>query len=221
VADTHIITSSLRVTAPTAAATAVPAALINNLGAENDGLVVEKASTPVFKVGNGGSVTASGAVDTAGALTALNAEIGGGFGGGYAGGSGCSIMATGAVKCDGAVYVRSTLGVTGAVTVTGAADIGGTLNYGANDLYAIGHASSGKSVVAGQATTIAVGSVNVTHGLTSVDSVTVSICQVPTAVIAATNAVITSTTVTLEAWDSVRSSRANGAVLCYMIVGTK
>lgn len=42
---------------PTAAATATPALLINNLGVANDALVVAKAGTPVFKVSNAGLVT--------------------------------------------------------------------------------------------------------------------------------------------------------------------
>ena len=45
------------VTAPTSVASATPAARVNSLGANNDLLVVEKASTPVFKVGNSGAIT--------------------------------------------------------------------------------------------------------------------------------------------------------------------
>lgn len=48
------------VTAPTAIASATPALRVNSLGANNDLLVVEKNSTPVFKIGNGGIVTQGG-----------------------------------------------------------------------------------------------------------------------------------------------------------------
>lgn len=47
----------VNVSAPTAIASATPAARINNLGAGNDALTIEKASTPVLKVGNSGALT--------------------------------------------------------------------------------------------------------------------------------------------------------------------
>jgi hypothetical protein len=54
-----LVTASggVAVSVPTAAATATPAMLINNIGATNDGLVVAKNGTPVFKVSNAGAVT--------------------------------------------------------------------------------------------------------------------------------------------------------------------
>lgn len=57
------------VSAPTAIASATPAARINSLGANNDLLVVEKASTPVFKVGNGGAVTMTGNLTVSGVIS--------------------------------------------------------------------------------------------------------------------------------------------------------
>ena len=45
------------ITAPTTVVTTTPALSVNNLGAANDALVLAKAGTPVFKVGNSGSVT--------------------------------------------------------------------------------------------------------------------------------------------------------------------
>lgn len=48
---------NIAVTVPTAVASATPAARINNIGAANDSLVIEKNATPVFKIGNGGVVT--------------------------------------------------------------------------------------------------------------------------------------------------------------------
>lgn len=47
----------LVVVGPTAAATATPAQIINNLGAANDILVLADSGTPVFKIGNSGDVT--------------------------------------------------------------------------------------------------------------------------------------------------------------------
>ena len=47
----------LLVSVPTAVASATPAALVNNLGNTNDGLVVSLRATPVFKVGNSGTIT--------------------------------------------------------------------------------------------------------------------------------------------------------------------
>ena len=187
-----------------------------------------KCDGPIYTrstLGVTGPMTVTGDLTVSGTSTVTanptNLEVGGGFGGGYAGGSGCSLTSDGAILCDSKGYFRGTLGVTGAVTTTGALDVGGTLNYGANDLYPVGYASSGKAVVTGQATTIAVGSVNVTHGLSTIDSVQATLCQVPTAAIANVNAVITATTVTLEARDSTFSNRANGANICYTIIGSK
>ncbi len=184
-----------------------------------DSLTVGKDATVGGNATVTGDLTVSGTSTVSADPSAL--AVGGGFGGGAAGGSGCTITTEGMVLCDGKIYTRSTLGVTGAVTTSSTLDVGGTLNYGANDLYPVGYASSGKAIVTGQATTIAVGSVGVTHGLSTIDSVVVSLCQVPTAAAANANAVITSTTVTLEARDSTMSNRVNGVVICYTIIGTK
>lgn len=51
------ISNTLVVIGPTAAASATPAQIVNNLGAANDILVLADSGTPVFKVGNGGTVT--------------------------------------------------------------------------------------------------------------------------------------------------------------------
>lgn len=59
------------VSAPTAVASATPAVRINSLGANNDLLVVEKNSTPVFKVGNSGALTISGAMSVSGAINGV------------------------------------------------------------------------------------------------------------------------------------------------------
>lgn len=62
------------VTAPTAVASATPAALVNTLGANNDILSLQKAATPVFKVGNAGSLQHAGftVVDAATSITVTN-----------------------------------------------------------------------------------------------------------------------------------------------------
>lgn len=107
------------------------------------------------------------------------------------------------------------------LTVGGTADIAGTLNYGANDLYPLGHATSGKAIVASTVSTAGSGHATITHGLTSVDSVLVSLCQGATTTAAFASAIITSTTVTLNAWDSTLSNRVNGVSLCYLIIGER
>jgi hypothetical protein len=56
----------------------------------------------------------TGAVSSAAGVSALSATIGGGFGA-----TGCSISAAGAVSCDGAVILGSTLNVTSTVTLVG------------------------------------------------------------------------------------------------------
>lgn len=53
------ITGPLSITGPTAVATATPAAIVNNLGAGNVSFEVRDSATPVFKVLNGGSVSAN------------------------------------------------------------------------------------------------------------------------------------------------------------------
>ena len=55
--------NGLLITAPTAVASATPALRVNSLGANNDLLVIEKNSTPVFKIGNSGAVTISGPIN--------------------------------------------------------------------------------------------------------------------------------------------------------------
>lgn len=63
----------LSVAAPTAVTSATPAMRVNSLGANNDLLVVEKASTPVFKIGNGGIITSNGVKCYKGQQTVLGA----------------------------------------------------------------------------------------------------------------------------------------------------
>ncbi len=60
------ITGPLAVTGPTAAATATPAVVFNNLGAGNTAFEVRDAATPVFVVGQAGAWTASGVGTIAG-----------------------------------------------------------------------------------------------------------------------------------------------------------
>lgn len=135
------VTGPLVMTGPTAVATATPAAYINNLGAANDSLVVANEGTVVAAIGN------------AGALTADSAAIGGGYGA-----TGCTLSNAGALQCNGAA------------TVDGALDVGSTLNFGANNLYPVGYASSGQQLVYGSSTIT--GTLAVPHGLT-----TVTFCQ--------------------------------------------
>lgn len=53
------LTGPLNLTAPTAVTTATPGAIVNNLGAGNVSFEVRDSATPVFKVLNGGSVSAN------------------------------------------------------------------------------------------------------------------------------------------------------------------
>lgn len=57
------------ISAPTAVASATPVLRLNSLGANNDLFDVEKASTPVFKIGNGGNVTLTGNLSVSGSLS--------------------------------------------------------------------------------------------------------------------------------------------------------
>ena len=168
-----------------------------------------------------GAVTTTSTARFGGAVTAdTRLNTGGGYGAG-GGGTGCELSAAGDVECDGKAYFGGTLGVTGAVTTTGALDVGGALNYGTNNLYPIGHASTGKQIVAATVSTAGDGHATITHGLTGVDSVVVSLCQAPAAAAAFASAIITSTTVTLNAWDINMNNRVNGVSLCYYIIGTR
>ena len=57
------------ITGPTAAATGVPGAYVNNLGAANVSFEVRDAATPVFQVRNGGAVAAGAIYSTVPILT--------------------------------------------------------------------------------------------------------------------------------------------------------
>lgn len=168
-----------------------------------------------------GAVTTTTTADIGGTLTTPRADIGGGWSAG-GGGSGCTVYSTGNLGCDGTGYFLGTLGVTGAVTVTGNTDLSGTLQYGANDLYAVGHASSGKAIVAGIGTVSAEGYVAVAHGLTTVDAVLTSLCTIPSATFASASAIITGTTVTVHSWRLADNTwTGTTGNVCYQVIGTR
>jgi hypothetical protein len=221
VGDDAIITGDLTVSG-TSTVTADPANL--EVGGGFGGGAAAGSGISFTAAGGGsfdGALYTRSTLGVTGVMTTTDrVSTGGGWSSG-GGGSGCELSAAGDIGCDGNGYFGGTLGVTGAFTATGNTDLTGTLQYGANNLYPVGYASSGKAIVTGQATTVAVGSVGVTHGLSSVDSVQATVCQVPTTAAAFANAVITATTVTLEGRDSTLSSRTNGVVICYTVIGTR
>jgi hypothetical protein len=121
---------------------------------------------------------------------------------------------------EGGLEVDGTAKLDGAVNIGGNTDVAGTLQYGASNLYPVGYASSGYKVVTG-ITPVFTGTVGITHGLSVVTSVQVSLCQDSAAAAAGASVTISGTTVTAKSWKSDGSTAADvGTTVCYTVIGT-
>lgn len=104
----------------------------------------------------------------------------------------------------------------------GAVDIASTFNYGANDLYPVGYASSGQQIVYGTASVT--DTLAAPHGLTTVTFCLASLADAPSA--ASTNAAYVTTSVsgnvcTLQVWqdDLVTASGEAGSNVLWLVIG--
>jgi hypothetical protein len=197
------VTGPMLITGPTAAATATPALRFNNTGAGNVSLQIEKNATPVASFSNAGGLTAA-FLTTAGALTSDSAVVGGGYGA-----TGCTLSNAGVLQCNGAA------------TIDGALDVGGTLNYGANNLYPVGFASSGQQVVYGTSTITT--TLAVPHGLTTVTFCQATLGEDPetgAGDAAAVTVAVAANVCTVKAWqDDFSAATETNVVVHWMVIG--
>jgi len=104
---------------------------------------------------------------------------------------------------------------------TGAADFASTLQFGTDNLYTLGHASSGKQLVCGTTGTFtATTALDLSGSLTTVDAILVS--QITDA--ASTGAFVTATdptttTVTVKSWEADATAGTTGVDVHYCAVG--
>lgn len=169
------VTGPIVVTGPTAAATATPAVVMNNTGAANTSLRVETQATPWFEVYNNGAarlystLKVDGAsdligniADSGGVLTVADNMI--------IDGQADAIQLTvqGHSTQNTSLLVLETSDGTDVLTASNAGnvDVAGTLQYGANNLYPVGYATSGQQLVYG--TAAVTGTLVLPHGLTTV-----------------------------------------------------
>jgi hypothetical protein len=215
--------ASMAVSAPTAQATAVPALSVDSLGVSNL-FEVRDAATPVWAINNGGAVVQGGAGSYAGVQT-YNSNV--------------IVNAPTAIATAIPAFSVDSLGVSnlfevrdaatpvlqvnngGAMVATGSLDVGGTLNYGANNLYVMGYASSGASVVC--ATQTVTDTLTVATGLTTplfcwanIAGTVSGDARTAACAVSSTNAVIT---VRNSALTPV--ANATGVATYYCAIGTK
>ena len=112
--------------------------------------------------------------------------------------------------------------VTDDLTVSGLADVAGTLQYGANDLYPVGFASSGQQAVYG--TDTITGTATAAHGLTTVTFALCTLGEDPTSGAgdsAMCTVSITTNVVTLDIWqdDFVTAATEANSIIHWLVIG--
>lgn len=186
-------------TGPTAAATATPAVLLNNTGAANNSLEVQKNATPVAYISNAGGVVAA-FFTTAGALTAESAEI------------------TVDAEIGGDLEVGGDVDITGDVIIGGGLEITGTLAY--DGVYPVGFASAGQVIVYGTSTVTT--TLAVTHGLTTVTWCNATLAEDPgvsPGEAAAVSASVATNACTVKTWQDDFSAATVGAKVHWIVIG--
>ena len=115
------------------------------------------------------------------------------------------------------------LELAGTLDVAGNTDLVGTLNYGANNLYVIGHDTSGEQFIYG--TESITGTAEVAHGLTTVTYALCTMAEDPTVGAgegATCSLTISTNTVTVKVWqdDNVTAATETEVDVNYFIIGT-
>lgn len=106
--------------------------------------------------------------------------------------------------------------------VGGTSDLAGTLNYGADNLYPIGYASSGQQAVYG--TDDITGTLSVSHGLTTVTFCLATLGEDPTAGAgdaAHVSVVVAANACTVKAWqdDFVTAATETNVAVHWLVIG--
>jgi hypothetical protein len=127
------------------------------------------------------------------------------------------------LELSGTLDVAGASTLTGATTITGNTDIAGTLQYGADDLYALGFATSGQQVVYGTASIT--GTLAAPHGLTTVTFCTAVMGEDPTAGAgdaAHVTVAVSANVCTLKAWqdDFVTAATEADVAVQWIVIGT-
>jgi hypothetical protein len=117
---------------------------------------------------------------------------------------------------------EGTLNVAGASTLTGNVDMVGTLQYGADDLYPVGFASSGQQAVYG--TDAITGTATAAHGLTTVTFALCALGEDPTSGAgdgAMCTVAVSGNVATLKIWqdDFITAATETDVVVQWIVVG--
>jgi len=121
----------------------------------------------------------------------------------------------------GAIF-ESTLSVGGAATLTGAVDAASTLQFGTDNLYPMGYATTGYEIQCGTTSTFTASTSIAATALTTATYVLATQITTP----AATAALLTvsdptTTTVTLSSWEGDYTAGTTGITAHYCVVGTQ
>jgi hypothetical protein len=220
---TPVINGLAYVNAPTSVATSTPALFVNSLGVSNL-FEVRDASTPVWAINNGGAVVAGGAGSYAGVQTFNNNAI---------------VNAPTSVATAVPAFSVDSLGVSnlfevrdaatpvlqvnngGAIVTTGSLDVGGTLNYGTNNLYVMGYASSGNAIICGSATVT--DTATIATGLTTPAFCLAGLTDTPGGDARSANCAVSSTNIVVKVRNSALTPVANatGALINWCAIGAK
>jgi len=119
----------------------------------------------------------------------------------------------------GDLEVDGSTDLDGALAVAGNVDVTGTLQYGANDLYPIGFASSGQQTVYG--TTAITGTATAAHGLTTVTFCLCTLGKQQDASTAGCSVVVSSNTCTLYTYedDNTTQSTETDVPVHWLVIG--
>ena len=126
---------------------------------------------------------------------------------------------TDAFDLTGTLDVTGNTEITGTLTASGNTQIGGTLQYGADDLYPIGNAASGLQLVTG--TDDITGTLQITHGLTTVTWALCSMAQDAVADAATCSVAIATNDVTVKVWkaDGFTAGSETDVTVNWLVIG--
>lgn len=115
-----------------------------------------------------------------------------------------------------------TLELSGSLTAAGAVDVGTTLNFGTGDLYPLAYATTGYEIVCGTSGTFTETTTVSVSGITAISYAVVTQITDP----ASTGAIIsvdapTTSTLTINSWETDATEGTTGVNVYYCAVGTE
>ena len=211
---------------PTAQATATPMVYANTAADAPDLLVIAKDGTPEVYVHNDGTLDVNGnKIDLdADADTSITVDTDDQIDIEIAGADDFQFTANTFSALSGSTIAADTLDDTSGsgLTVNANVDVTGTVQFGANNLYPVGYASSGQQLVWGAETGVT-DTVTAAHGLTTVTWALCSLAEDPDTdagdpVVCTVE--INASVVTVKLWQDDWSAGATAAKVNWMVVGT-